>query len=87
MDNPLPFIIFIAITLALVITLALIMRPQKNRPSRTTGRTNASDAGDTSMPLWFSAGSHHDSDSGGHSGGYSGGDSGGSDGGGGGGGE
>jgi hypothetical protein len=83
MDNPTPFIIFIAVTLASIITLAFIMRPQKNRAqSRHTGRTNASDAGDTSMPLWFIAGGSHDS---GHSGGYSGGDSG--DGGGGGGGE
>jgi hypothetical protein len=83
MDNPTPFIIFIAVTLASIITLAFIMRPQKNRAqSRHTGRTNASDAGDTSMPLWFIAGgSHHDSDSSGHSGGYSGGDSGGGGGG------
>lgn len=90
MDNPIPYIIFIAVTLAFIITLALIMRPQKHRAqSRHAGRTNASDAGDTSTPMFFSAGaaSHHDSDSGGHSGGYSGGDSGGGDGGGGGGGE
>jgi hypothetical protein len=85
MTNPLPFIIFCAVTAALIIVLALHMRPKKNRERpRHTGRTNASDAGDTIAPLWFAGGaSHHDYGSGG----YSGGDSGGSDGGGGGGGE
>lgn len=86
MDNPLPLIVFFAVIAALIIVLAfLIRRPKKNRAqSRSAGRTNASDAGDSSAPLWFMAGgASHDS---GHSG-YSGGDSGGSDGGGGGGGE
>jgi uncharacterized membrane protein YgcG len=86
MENIIPIIVFAAVILFVAITLYRRLGRNHSQPSRTNGRTNASDASDTSTPMFFSAGaaSHHDSGSGSHGGGDSGG---GCDGGGGGGGE
>jgi uncharacterized membrane protein YgcG len=86
MENIISIIVFAAVFLFVAITLYRRLGRNHSQPSRTNRRTNASDTGDTSTPMFFSAGaaSHHDSGSGSHGGGDSGG---GCDGGGGGGGE